>query len=506
MLDETQNEFDSMGATETAPESTVTDASTAALPDALADIQPSPEEQDAFDALGSDNEKELPNNLSDSSSKLPPENAASNADGSEKAAAKEENAEVEEVADPEKDDTQTADPEEISPEAKEYINKLSPTEQERAIAAEKGAGLQKSFLNPNFPPEQWIANAKNKSQMRFDQISDAILAEKNAVSLDVAKTDPMKFLTEVFDKTAEGERSETYETLLDTIVGFDPDYTIEALKAKGYELAKAGEQQDSTDLTGSDVAKMSDAEINELEQSEAFERLQDVFPDEAVALQKILDEAKELRAAKAKEDKAAETAEQTAEREAAEAKKAEDDKKLADQQAEQVKAQIQTFETVYEANVTSHVAAKLDTDYGLAVTAAEKESDPTFAFLKEAKKRLILAGGLNGTGDFDNDLKEWGDARPGFTQATASMIAFSRAGEQSNAAAAAAQIKPFADAFLSERLQMPEVKMIDEIIKEVAYARSVKNRVRDDVVPDSYGATTFEDRRTEQDEFDSIKA
>ena len=393
-------------------------------------------------------------------------------------------------------------------DTEEYIGKLPQNERQRARAAEKGSRMQQSFLNPNCPAEQWVANARGKSEMRFNQIADAILHERNAVSVEVAKTDPVKFLGELFDRTKDGDTSETYQNLLDTVVKTNPAYAAEVLKTQGYQLKPPSQIDDSADLTGADVENMSDAEIDEFESSEAYERLLEVYPDEAEKLKAILSNAKAERLAKTTTESARETAEREAATIAEKTAAAEAERKAQEEQTQARQVIAQTFETVYDAAITSHIGQRLDTELGLATTAEERESDPVFAFLKDAKKRLILAGGINGSGDFDNDLNEWGKTRPAFVQSADAMIAYARVGEKNNAEAAAAEMVPFADAFFLERLKMPEIAMIDEIMKDVALARQTKNRTRHDFVPDSYGSGSLGNRGaiSQQDEFDNIKA
>lgn len=526
-----QNEFDSIGSEDeysAAVESATADSSPAIEidpldSDAIAELPVSQSLQNDFDNLGLDDAAEQKNAdgpIASPKSPLPvaaPDDSGddSQSTGEESETVDKKDAQTSAEPDAETDkETETPkedwESDELAPDAEEYINKLPKNERQRARLAEKGSRMQQSFLNPACPPEQWISNAKNKSEFRFNQIAEAILEEKNAVSIETAKSDPVKFLGEIFEKTATGDNSETYQTLLDTMVKTNAEYVAEVLKSSGYALAKADEAGDatngSTDLTGEDVAKMSDAEIDELESSEAFERLLDVYPEEARALQNILKEARTLRAAKTEAATAQETEAQIKARTEAEAK-AEADRAAAEAaQLNQQKQVIETFETVYGENVTSHINKRLDTELGLAVTDKEKESDPTFAFLKEAKKALILAGGLNGTGDFDNDLKAWGEKKPAFEQATKALVTYAQAGERRNAEAAAAQLKPFADAFFQERLKMPEIKMIDEIIQDVAFARQAKNRSRYDFVPDTVGANVLAGgERTLQEEFDAIQ-
>jgi hypothetical protein len=128
----------------------------------------------------------------------------------------------------------------------------------------------------------------------------------------------------------------------------------------------------------------------------------------------------------------------------------------------------------------------LDKTYGLAVSPEETEKSPMMAFLKNAKRQLILSGGINGSGDFDNDLYEWGKSRPAFKQAADAMVKYTQAGEKANALAAAKEMKPFVDLFMTERLKaVPGLEFVDQIIQLVAREQKAKLDVPNDTVPDS---------------------
>lgn len=515
MLDENtelseQNDFDSIGSETVAPpESNTASVPDTSMdesdqPDAIAETPASQDEQDMFDNLGTDD-----NNLpTDQESSPPPAVAPISDDAISPSKTETDTDDAETVEDASEAEPTAEDWEaELEDDTEEYIKNLpSENERQRARLAEKGSRMQQSYLNPNCPMDVWLENVENKSPMRFNQMTDAVLAKRNAVSLNLAESDPKQFLGEVYNRTKDGDRSDTYQNLVDTFIDLDPEYAVHKLKEKGIELVKADSTDGSTDLTGSDVENMSDTEIDELTQSDGFDTLKYTHPEDALKLEKILAETKQLRASKTESEKEKETEAQTAERLKQEEIQAAETQKAQEAETQKVQEIVQTFSNVYQSNVTNYVESKLDGDFGLLVTPQEKETDPTAAFLKEAKKALILSGGLDGSGDFDNDLKQWGDSRPAFRQAAQSMIEFSRAGEEKNANAAAERIKPFADAFVQERLKMPEIKMIDEIMQKVAYANQMQNRVRQDFVPDSVGSFAENKGQSEQEMFDNIKA
>ena len=364
-------------------------------------------------------------------------------------------------------------------EEEKYINSLPKPEREQARRWFKNSRMQTTFLNPAVPADQWVNNLKAKSEMRFGEVETAILRQ--------GAEDPIKLLSRIYEATQDKEGfSENYARLLDTAIKTNKDYVVDVLKREGLNVSEAVSESSPANTDNSTQVKS--AELEELENSFAFQQLTEAFPEEA---EKILAGLKERDALK---EQLAKNPAEKSELSDEEKQKAETEKQQQEaqvkQQNEEAQARITVFESAYQENVTAHVENKLKKDYGLEVTEAEQKANPLMAFLKQAKATVITRGYGENAEDFDEGLYKWGQERPAFKQAAESMIAFAKAKEKDNAASAAKELKTFADMYLTERLKMPEVKMIDQIIKIVAKAQKSGLIARQDFAPNGFGETT----------------
>lgn len=357
----------------------------------------------------------------------------------------------------------------IDDETEQYIQKHIPKADWKVTRkAFRDANMAKSFMNPACPAHVFVENLANKSSMRFGEIESAIL-KKNA------EADPVALLTKVFEATKdETGNSPAYQRLLDSTITTNPEYVQQQMKRAGYDLVKTGDGANQTD-----ISNLSDAEIDAFKESTAYKQLLEVLPEDAKKLDTLLDSAKaakvkagELEAELAK--KSEETTESPEDKQAREATEA------------QERASVENFSKLYENEVTSFVSTSLDKTYGLEISADEKEKSPMMAKLKSAKRAIIMAGGIDGSGDFDNDLYEWGKSRPAFKQAAEAMVKFTKAGETENARAAAKEVKAFAEMFLTERMAHEDVSFIDELIQMYAtQQKAALEQKTDDDTPNS---------------------
>ncbi|MEQ1764230.1 MAG: hypothetical protein ABL984_13955 [Pyrinomonadaceae bacterium] len=356
----------------------------------------------------------------------------------------------------------------LSEEDEKYITKHLPkVEWKNARKAFRDAAMARAYANPSCPADQFVTNLEQKSAMRFGEVETAILKRG-------AEKDPTEFLGKLFQATAaEDGNSDAYQRLLDTAILTNTDYVVELLGRNGKKIVDAG-QESGTQANLPDVA---DAEIDELEASIALQQLAETFPEEAEKLKAVLAQSKSLKAEKSAFDEAKQKEESE--------KKSEDTTKEQEAAAAQAATRVKAFNEVYEEAVTSHVTETLDKTYALKPTDQEREQAPLVAFLKDAKRTLIMAGGINGSGDFDNDLYEWGKTRPAFKQAAEAMVKFTSAGEKDNARGAAGEFKDFAKMFLDERIKLPDVAMVDQLIEIVLKAQKQGLVTKDDVVPHS---------------------
>jgi hypothetical protein len=266
---------------------------------------------------------------------------------------------------------------------------------------------------------------------------------------------------------------------MDRVIDTNPDYAKKVLVRTG---VLKDDQAQTANNSQIDPSKLSDAEIDGFLSGDTFKQLSEIVPDQAEKLKTIMESAKALRAEKSAWD----TERTQLEEKAKNAKEETPEQKQAREAVQnQYKTSVDAFNTVYADEITSDVDRILSKTYGLEVSADESEKSPMMAFLKNAKKRLILAGGLEGSGDFDNDLYEWGKSRPAYTQAAQAMVKYAKAGEKDNARTAAKELKPFVELFLQDRLKSPGVEMIDQIIQMVAQSQKAALDKPLDTVPDS---------------------
>ena len=451
------------------------DTSSAALLAEFDDIDaPAASEPSTDDSTDSD--PSLPQNSGDVPEFSDTDDTQSKAGNPDKSSASAQDDKAEPTADDadQKDEDQetpdpTADWNKLNAEDDAYIKKHLPKiEWTNARKAFKDAAMAKSYLNPLCPASQFVDNMSKKSAMRFKEVETEIIKR-------IAENDPVALLGRVFEATQDEEgNSDTYQRLLDSTIETNTDYVLGVLKRRGFDLAKADAP---TQEHETDSADISDDEIDEFRNSASFQQWKETFPEDAEKFEKHLIDAKNAKAKIAAFD---------------ELQKKQQDQADAQKQAEAEAAQRQKqerfsadFKGIYDESVTSYVSNELDKTYGLAVTPEEKEKNPMMAFLKSAKRKLIEAGGMEGSGDFDNDLYEWGKERPAFKQAAEAMVKYTLANEKDNAKSAAAEVKKFAEVFLAERLKTPELKLVDELIQIVARDQRRNTETHEDRVPSS---------------------
>lgn len=353
-----------------------------------------------------------------------------------------------------------------SPEDEEYIQKNVPKKDHKVVRkAFRDAKTLRAFMNPECEPGVIVENLQKKSAMRYGQLESEIL-KRNAEGQD-----PTTFLAKIFEATKDEQgHSEAYQRLLDASINTNPEYVMQAMKRAGYELTSG--------QSGKTAVELTDADIDGFRESTAFTQLNEILPDDAAKLSEILDSAKVDKAEVARLAQELETA-KTAGDETPEQKQARE------QQAATYQTNITNFESVYSTNVTTHVNTLLDKTYGLETSADETAKSPMMSRLKAAKRAIIMNGGIDGKGDFDNELYKWGENRPAFKQAAKAMVEYTAAGELDNAKRAAREMQPFVDLFLAERAQSDDVKFIDEMIQ--LYAAQQKAGLNQHVDTDTPG-------------------
>lgn len=371
---------------------------------------------------------------------------------------------------PAEEEIPDADWKKVPPDVEAHMKKTIPqTEWGQFRKAYRDGATLRSFMNPNCPPNVFVDNLAAKSGMRYSQVESEILKRN-------IEADPVAFLHKAFEATQdESGHSEPYKRLIDSTIATNPDYVQHVLASQGFKVTKAGDADTPAETNGhADLTNYTDEEIDGIKDSAAFQQFTETFPEDAEKISSVLDATKEL--------KAKQSAEPTDADKAADAERVKTEQTAAEAQLAKYNGD---FSSVYEASVTNHVNTKLDKEFGLAVSPEEKEKNPDMALLKEAKRKLILSGGLNGSGDFDNDLYNWGQDRPAFKAAAKAMVEYTRAGEKDNAAAAAKDLAPFAEMFLAERMKLPEVAQIDKLIQMLAKQQKAGLDVREEQAPNS---------------------
>jgi hypothetical protein len=371
-------------------------------------------------------------------------------------------------------ETPDSDWNKISKDVADHIKQAIPKADQSLVQKHyKQGAMLRSFMNPACPPNVVVDNMESKSKMRYAAIEGEILKRN-------LSADPLSLLTKAFEATAdESGNSEPYQRLLDATIDTNRDYVLHVLKTK-HNLDLAANVNGNGDATpantGTAVNDLKDEDIDGLASGAGIQQLRETYPEEAAKLDAILNSTKELKSKAAQE---------------AEAKKAAEADQTTEAQTQEAQAELARktgdFVKVYSENITTPINTKLDKEYGLEVTPEEKEKSPMMAMLKGAKKQLIMSGGLDGSGNFDKDLYEWGQSRPAFKAAAKAIVDFTAAGETENAATAAKEMSRMADMFLAERLKgTPELKLIDELMQMVAKDQKQALDVREDT-----GGTTY---------------
>lgn len=444
---------------------------------------------DEFDDIGKDEQTEK-------TTDLPPEksDAAQTSDARD---SQEVGDKVDPKDDPKaekKDETDAkTEPEKVPEEAKEDWDKLTTEQQtevdtlpkpQRKVAAEnaKLANMAKAYLNPNVTPESWLKHLEKNSPSRFEAVTEEIFKQQ------VNALDPLKLIDTIYTATSNDEGiSEKYVKILEKAVETNLE-PVKAILAEKHGLKVVS--KDQPDSTNSKV-DLADVDISGIEDLEGFQAFKEAYPEDA---EKVIEGLKKSAAEGKKDD---------ADDDKSKAEKP-DDAAAKVQQQEQT-AQSDIFTTVYADKITNFVEKKLDTDLGLEVTAAERTSDPMMAFLKDAKKSILMQG-YGEIEDFDNAFYEWGKNRPAFAEAAASAISFARVKEKANVERAADKMRDYADLFLNERLQLPELQMIDQMMSLYLKSKEMRDVTKHDKVPDSIGnnGSSSNGKRNLNDEFDAI--
>lgn len=368
---------------------------------------------------------------------------------------------------------------ELSKEDDSFIKKHIPLKDRNSVRhAYRDAKTLRSFLNPNSPANLWVENLENKSQMRFQEVQSAMLRK--------IADEPVNFLQRVYDATAtEDGNSQRYADLLKTMVVTNQDYVKDVLEENGLKVVEAGQEDGLVGLNADKLAEILD--------TEGFGYLKDIYPEDAEKIQQIIDQAKE------KQSDSKEVSEENKEVK-------ENPEQLAEQQKQQLEAyntRKTLFQEVYNENVTSAINTELEKSMGLKVEAKEKGT--LMGFLKEAKKALILNGGLEGE-DFDNALVQWGENKPAFKTAKDNLIKFVNAGEKQNAVTKAQSLTPFAKAFLQERVKTtPEIAFIDEAMKIISAYLQNQNNGKQEIVGSNTSFNGLKKDKSLTDEFDDIR-
>ena len=387
-----------------------------------------------------------------------------------------------------KDADAKADDADLTEEDKKYINSLPKPERAQAREWHKKSRMQTTFLDPKVSADQWVNNLRAKSEMRFGEVERSIFKTSAA--------DPVKLLTGIYDATADGEgNSEAYGKLLESMFDTNREFFSEILAGKSLKIisSDAADQTDSTLIDPAKLDSMTSETLAEIEDSFSFQNFKDSEPELAEKVLQSL-KANELL----KQELAGKTPkDETPEEKAAREQREETERQSAEQkrtaEATEARARVETFENAYTENVTDFYTDKLNRDYGLQVTDKEREEFPLMAFLKESKLAAIRYG-IGNMSDFDDGLKEFGKDRPAFTEALENAITYAKAKESANTSSALRGTREITDEYLKERLNAPEIKLIDDLMQIVAAQQNKGLSGRRETVPTTLSTKPAEEK------------
>lgn len=338
-----------------------------------------------------------------------------------------------------------ADPE-LSPAENALVQTLPKAEQPAAIERFKRAPFMDHFLGTT-PAEQVRAHLEKRSASRYGELEQAIIGSR--------LSDPRTFASQLFQKDPI-----LFGKLADAVYNGDPKFFAGAIAMRKNEAGRyeADPQyvQKAVDFYDKNKDRISDDDPESLT-AEQLESIEELHPDLAPIIKSLVEKAGD----KGKLDPSVQQRlDKLREFEEAEQRKsAAGQTDLQRQAAEEV-------DTLYDeaySTVEDFVAQKLDDavdGLGLKVTDAERAAAPDVANLKDLKRGILLKG-FGDLPGFEDGLGKWGEPQPKFMEIGKALGRFTAAREKDNAISHARMLFPFADTYLSERLNHPMVKWLD---------------------------------------------
>lgn len=337
------------------------------------------------------------------------------------------------------------DDSELTAAEKAVVQSLPKAEQPEAVARYRKAAFMDFYLDPAGKPiEEVRAHLESRSPSRYAELERSI--ESRLLS------NPVEYAAGLFTRD-----KDLYGNLAAAVFAGDKEFFTKAIT--GREDVAPEAVQTALDFYDRHKDKIADEDLSNLS-DEDMEALSEYTPEIAdkvkAALQKAAGNGKPDAALQAKLDKLESY-------EKAEREKAEKGQSEAQLQAEAQKDLL--YDEAYDA-VEGFVTSKLNdpTDgLGLEVTDKEREVAPDVANLKDIKRHILLKG-YDDLPDFENGLGQWGEKQPDFMAIGKALGAFAFAGEKHNVMEKARALNPYADRYLSERVNHPIISWIDKQI------------------------------------------
>lgn len=335
----------------------------------------------------------------------------------------------------------------LTPAENEIVRSRPKAEWGQTRRAFKAARLEAQFLNPAYAPDQFIERLQQKSPSRFADLESALLTRR--------LSDPDGFARDLFQRSPE-----EYGKLALSVFHADPDYFIRELT--GREAVSATAVRQALDLHDRySAGEMNGAAGAELFTPEELEELEQFFPDQATKLRQA-QSTQPAQSATASTDPR--LAELEAKLKGFEEQQTTQRQEQARQEQARLAAESSQIWDAGEDHLESFLREKAEQEFGLTVTAQEREGAPLVALLKQLKSDILFEGLGTDIPDFKRGLGDWGKSKPNFMESLQSMLHYAQRRERDNALSAADALKPHADAYLNERLRLPIFKQLDDII------------------------------------------
>jgi hypothetical protein len=339
--------------------------------------------------------------------------------------------------------------EELSPAEKTLIEAAPEAERQ---ALKENAGRRKHFM------DHYLGETpKDEVRQHLEQVSPSSYAELETAVIANRLSQPAEFCRDLFTRDPDN-----YSKLATEVYRGNPEFFTK--QVIGVDGKTPEDVKTALEFYDRNKDRIDEEALSEIDEAK-LQEMAEFFPEQVPILRAQLQAA---AAAKA------ENAELKAKLEPG---KTDGDAAKAAEAEAQATAARETQElwnlgrdTV--GNYIESLATNPQTGAGITVTAAERQSSPLVALLKDVKATALYKGlmvdGKTILPEIHTGLAEWADGRDGWKETLSQMSRFTGARERDNVLNAATGAFPLAKTYYEERLKHPIFKQIDELMQQVA--------------------------------------